>query len=222
MAGVTLLINKSFADLGTIETIDVPGDLCGYIKAVQLRMEISTPLTIVGVYMPTSHASDKILRSQLYRRIKTLAEKANDKEDGLYNIIIAGDFNATLHRLDRASCNTNPMDSAHQTQIKEAKLYTLDPVTTGRPRAFTWRRGSAEQPASRIDDMFTNNEALPASALTTVWDMTGRGTDHNLMDVCIPYHKLNMLPPPPPTPHAAEQAMFEKLKRLKKLTKEER
>ena len=177
-AGVTLLINTSFADLGTVETIDIPGDLGGYIKAVQLRMEVSTPLTIVGVYMPTSHPSDKLVRSQIYRRMKALTETANDKEEGRHNIIFAGDFNATLNKMDRASGNTNPMDNAHQTQIQEAKLYTLDPVQAGHPRDYTWRKGSAEQLASRIDDMFTNNEALPASAVTHIWDMTGKGTDH--------------------------------------------
>lgn len=221
-AGVSVLVKKSFADLGNIDTIEVPGDLGGYIKAVQLRLEISTPLTIVGVYMPTSHASDKILRSHIYRKMTTLAEKANDKQEGTHNIIFAGDFNATLTRLDRASGNTNPMDTTHQTKLMEAKLYTLDPVRPGQSRAYTWRQGSAEQPASRIDDMLTNNEALPASAATRVWDMTGTGTDHNLLEVCIPYHKLNMLPPPPPIEDSAERAMVEKLKRLKKLTKEER
>ena len=221
-AGVTLLINKSSADLGTVETIDIPGDLGGYIKAVQLRMEVSTPLTVVGVYMPTSHPSDKIVRSQIYRRMKALTEKANDKEEGRHNIIFAGDFNATLNNMDRASGNTNPMDNAHQTQIKETKLYTLDPVQAGHPRKYTWRKGSAEQLASRIDDMFTNNEALPASAVTQIWDMTGKGTDHDLLEVCVPYHKLNMLPPPPITTDSAEKATLEKLKRLKKLTKEER
>ena len=221
-AGVTLLINKSFADLGTVETIDIPGDLGGYIKAVQLRMEVSTPLTIVGVYMPTSHPSDKMVRSQIYRRMKAMTEQANDKEEGRHNILFAGDFNATLNKMDRASGNTNPMDNAHQTKIEEAKLYTLDPVQAGHPRKYTWRKGSAEQLASRIDDMFTNNEALPASAVTQIWDMTGKGTDHDLLEVCVPYHKLNMLPPPPITPDSAEKATLEKLKRLTKLTKEER
>ena len=177
-AGVTLLINKSFADLGTVETIDIPGDLGGYIKAVQLRMEVSTPLTIVGVYMPTSHPSDKLVRSQIYRRMKALTEKANDKEEGRHNIIFAGDFNATLNKMDRASGNTNPMDNAHQTQIKEAKLYTLDPVQAGNPRNYTWRKGSAEQLASRIDDMFTNNEALPASAVTQSINQSKRKTSN--------------------------------------------
>jgi exonuclease III len=221
-AGVSLLINKSFADLGSIETIEIPGDLGGYIKAVQLCLEVSTPLTIAGVYMPTSHPADKILRSRIYQTMKSLVEKANDKEDGTHNIIFAGDFNATLTRMDRASGNTNSLDLAHQTQVTNAKLYTLDPVMTHQPRAYTWRQGSAEQPASRIDDMFTNNEALPVSAATRVWDMTGRGTDHNLLEACIPYHKLNMLPPPPPLEDSAERAMVEKLKQLKKLTKEER
>ena len=221
-AGVSLLINKNFADLGNIETVEIPGDLGGYIKAVQLRMEVSIPLTIAGVYMPISHPSDKILRSRIYRKIQSLVEKANDKEEGTHNIIFAGDFNATLTRMDRASGNTNPIDIVHQTQVAAAKLYTLDPVTTRQSRAYTWRQGSAEQPASRIDDVFTNNEALPASATTQVWDMTGKSTDHNLLEVCIPYHKLNMLPPPPPIESSAEKAMVEKLKRLKKLTKEER
>ena len=147
--------------------------------------------------------------------MKALTEKANDKEEGRHNIIFAGDFNATLNNMDRASGNTNPMDNAHQTQIKETKLYTLDPVQAGHPRKYTWRKGSAEQLASRIDDMFTNNEALPASAVTQIWDMTGKGTDHDLLEVCVPYHKLNMLPPPPITTDSAEKATLEKLKRLK-------
>ena len=82
--------------------------------------------------MPTSHPSDKLVRSQIYRRMEALTERANDKEEGRHNIIFAGDFNATLNKMDRASGNTNPMDSAHQTQIKEANSipWTLSRLVT--------------------------------------------------------------------------------------------
>jgi endonuclease/exonuclease/phosphatase family metal-dependent hydrolase len=154
-------------------------------------------LDILGVYMPTTHTTDKETRATLYEEIAKITTLANDKQIGTHNVLVAGDFNATLSSLDRANGKTNPMGLFHREQIAKGMLYSLDPPTSTKPRSFIWRQGAAEQPASRIDDIFTNNNDLVIGATAKVWDMSGTDTDHNLVEVSIPYSNLNMRPPPP-------------------------
>ena len=58
-AGVLTLVHKKFPDLGMVVPITTPNNLQGYIKAVQIRVPSSTPLDVVGVYMPTGQQQDK-------------------------------------------------------------------------------------------------------------------------------------------------------------------
>ena len=221
-AGVTLLIKKSFDELGDISDISTPDHLTGYMRGVQISLPGCTPLDIVGVYMPTTHPDDKHTRADIYDTAAHLAENASDKSQGTHNLLIAGDFNATLTRSDRASGNYNSMDCFHREHIRKGKLYSLDPPKLHRPRAYTWRKGAAEQPASRIDDMFTNNKTVLKGATSRVWDMSGTDTDHDLLEICIPYSNLNMRPPPPELDGASLEPDKQNIKQLRKLTNEER
>ena len=73
-AGVTLLIKKSFDELGDISDISTPDHLTGYMRGVQISLPGCTPLDIVGVYMPTTHPDDKHTRADIYDTAAHLAE----------------------------------------------------------------------------------------------------------------------------------------------------
>lgn len=222
-AGVTILIHQTFDELGLIENLPMPDDLAGYLKAIQIRLPGSTPLDLLGVYMPMCHPADKLIRERIYKQIKSLTDDANDKQAGTRNLLVAGDFNASLTDSDRASNRRHTMDAMHRQHMQEAALLPLDAPQPGQRRQFTWRQGSAEEPTSRIDDVLTNNPSLPAHTQTKVWDMTGTCTDHNLLEMQIPFQQLSMMPPPPPLPeHGDAPTEPERLRRLKKLTKAER
>ena len=57
-----------------------------------------------------------------------------------------------------------------------------------------------ETPASRIDDCFTNASTLARDAQVTVIGMGGSHTDHDALQIDLPFVKLNMLPPPDSLP----------------------
>ena len=194
-AGVLILLHKKFPDLGMVVPITTPDSLQGYIKAVQIRVPSSTPLDVVGVYMPTGQPQDKQTRDEIYKTLATLSGEANSTDDPHY-ILIGGDFNATLANTDRRSNCCIHTDRQHRHMITESKLHPLEPPTASQARQFTWRQGAGEEPASRIDDFFTNDKQLTTGAQCTVIDMGGSTTDHDVLQVDIPYQALNMIPPP--------------------------
>jgi exonuclease III len=197
-AGVTILVKKEYDELGMLTPTDTPTELRGFMKGVLLSLPSCTPLEILGVYMPSSSPGDKFIRSQIYKEIKRLSHRAQDTLHGTHNLIVAGDFNATLCPTDRTNHRTYKIDTQHQDWVTICQLQPLDLPTSSTPRLPTWRKGAAEIPTSRIDDILTTNPALHMEATTQVIDLTGTSTDHNLLMATIPFTSLNLIPPPPP------------------------
>ena len=200
-AGVLIMVQKKFPNLGAIVPLATPEPLQGYIQALQISLPSSTPLDVVGVYMPTGQSQTKQLREQIYDALAALKAQADSDED-THHLVIGGDFNATLCDTDRRSNRCVHTDRQHRHKVKEIKLHPMDPPNTAQPRNYTWRQGAGEDLASRIDDFYTNEAELAKVATCTVLDMGGSTTDHDaLLQVDIPYRALNMIPPPdrPPT-----------------------
>jgi hypothetical protein len=199
-----------------VEEVKHPEHLRGYIQTITISHELSTPLEVTGVYMPmTSVPGNSQIRRAIYSTLKARVEQANDIEAGTYNTIIAGDFNATLTESDRHTWKNHSTDLQHRGSIADCHLHPLDPCTARTtPRQYTWRKGTHEQLASRIDDGFTNNARLVAHTQTRTHDMAGTTTDHNALEYTIPYRGLDMLPPPEtcPTQEAVHCTPIVKLK----------
>ena len=145
--------------------------------------------------MPTGQPQDKQTRDEIYKTLATPSGEANGTDDPHY-ILIGGDFNATLANTDRRSNCCIHTDRQHRHMVTESKLHPLEPPTASQARQFTWRQGAGEEPASRIDDFFTNDKQLTTGAQCTVIDMGGSTTDHDALQADIPYQALNMIPPP--------------------------
>jgi hypothetical protein len=201
---------------------DTPTELRGFMKGVLLSLPSCTPLEILGVYMPSSSPGDKFIRSQIYKEIKRLSHRAQDTLHGTHNLIVAGDFNATLCPTDRTNHRTYKIDTQHQDWVTTCQLQPLDLPTSSTPRIPTWRKGAAEIPTSRIDDILTTNPALHMEATTQVIDLTGTSTDHNLLVATIPFTSLNLIPPPTPKDDTPRPLETPNHRKLLKLTKDQR
>jgi exonuclease III len=116
------------------------------MKGVLLNLPSCTPLEILGVYMPSSSPGDKFIRSQIYKAIQRLSQRAQDPLNGTHNLIIAGDFNATLCPSDRTNHRTYKIDTQHQDWVTTCQLHPLDPPTSSSPRSLTWRKGLPKSP----------------------------------------------------------------------------
>jgi exonuclease III/ribonuclease HI len=195
-AGVTILIHRKFADIGLTESVPTDEALNGYIKAISIHMPVSTPITVVGVYMPSGRPGDAMVRQQIYKEVSQIVKQAQGK-DGNYTVMVAGDFNATLYDLDRVNGKCHEIDKEHRRQVSTLQLHSLEQPQPGIARPLTWRKGIEQTPQSRIDDILANDETLVGQgSQVEVVDLTGGTTDHNMVVARIQYSSLNILPPP--------------------------
>ena len=161
----------------------------------------------MGVYCPPQSKTQE-LRTTIYAECEHIL--ANTPATHC-TTIIAGDFNATIQNLDRYrevdKCEV--ADNMHRQFLTRARLQAVDSPVPGTPRRYTYRRHTSSTPCSRIDDIYLNltrPEIKEAQPTVLVTDMTGACTDHDMLTVTMPYHKLNMQPPlaalPPSDPTA--------------------
>jgi ribonuclease HI len=198
MAGVSILIARRLADMGMVLPVQLPEHTQGYMRALQIRVETSVPLEIIGVYMPSSQPGDKHIRTQLYDVIRQRVEASRAKDEA-YNMLVAGDFNAALLKTDRKNGKQRDIDNKHAESIAKADLHTIPEAHSVGSRAFSFRgTGGIEDGSSRIDDVLTTSGTVAAKSVTRVHDLTGYMTDHNAVEASIPYVVLDMVPPPEP------------------------
>ena len=125
-AGVAILIHKLFSELGLIAEMPQPAHTQGYLRALQIRLPDSIPLNIVATYSPASAPDSKAIRQAIQDYTNLLVQPANSTTPTTENLIVGGDFNATLFASDRASALTYSRDSAHRQFISSSSLYLLD------------------------------------------------------------------------------------------------
>eukprot|EP00882_Tetradesmus_deserticola_P015772 GHRQ01016807.1.p1 GENE.GHRQ01016807.1~~GHRQ01016807.1.p1 ORF type:complete len:640 (+),score=12.43 GHRQ01016807.1:161-1921(+) len=198
-AGVMVLVSKTITELGTISTNKLPTHTQGHMLHVTVENPGSNPLHILGVYCPPQGGNQEH-RSRLYKECKNFLAKTISTHD---TVIVAGDFNATLQHADRANTTSTAADAVHRAFVEEAGLATIDPPhddTAGKPlaRRHTFRRHRAATPCSRIDDILVNQTDAAIADMhphLTFVDMTGLGTDHDIMTAQLSYHGIRMLPP---------------------------
>jgi exonuclease III/ribonuclease HI len=157
---------------------------------------------IVGVYAPPSLTSCE--RKKLYASLRQQILDPSRKQQE--TVLIAGDWNATLHQHDRGSHNEYPADIQHREFIQAADLHNLDDkLQQDRQPTFIGPGGTGV--TSRIDDMYIQ----PMGDVQTWTDhaqivlrLTGDTTDHHALvtnlhapdlGICLP---TKVMPPEKP------------------------
>jgi exonuclease III/ribonuclease HI len=191
-AGLLIAICREWSALATI-TVEPAGDLQGYYLQAKIELPHSRPMHVAGVYCPSGVMP---LRRCIYQRCHQMLQ-ANPGPQ--HNVLIAGDFNATLMDSDRHTNAYTHTDRVHRQFVAENNL---QPVDATAPRQFTFRKGLENMPCCRIDDILTNQTHL--HACTTVRNMADTLSDHDLLQTSIPFPSLGMLPPLPPSPAREE------------------
>jgi hypothetical protein len=87
-------------------------------------MPVSTPLKVVGAYLPCSEPGSKHIRRTLYKYIAGRIPSSHT-QNGDINFALAGDLNATLWDTDRQSGTRTPMDIDHAEQTKAMGLQPI-------------------------------------------------------------------------------------------------
>ena len=64
-AGVTVMVHRKFADMGLVEVKPTHPALDGYIRRLEISMPASTPVEVIGVYMPSGQPGDSKIRQEI-------------------------------------------------------------------------------------------------------------------------------------------------------------
>jgi hypothetical protein len=199
-AGVTIAINKTMLETGTIRRQRVEAALDGFMIHMTLELPASNPLHIIGVYCPTGYKTPTRtwcpVRLQIQKECSRILSTLPETH---HTVILAGDFNAVLQAQDRLTASKpTGDDQAHQQFISANGLYNGDPPSNpGLPRTPTCRKLGGVTPCSRIDDILANiNTCTHKHAHAWVVDLHGTTTDHDMMCFEAPFKVLKMQPPP--------------------------
>ena len=129
--------------VGTASAAALPVENNGYMAQVHVQLPDSAPLTVVGMYCPHNMGD----RRRLYSIFDNMQHTATNP------MVVAGDFNATIHDSDRHSHKRTAADSAHRAFLQRHNLRPIDAEADGTPRQYTfrkaYRRYSTERAALR-------------------------------------------------------------------------
>lgn len=170
--GVIIAIKTHLAVLGEAAQEETTQHQ-GRLAQVTLKWPHSQTITITGLYAPAGHTPpEEAERLALQNWIQN---HLTSRPQGSALELLMGDTNAALFPSDREGQNTQPQDAIHQTFIKEAKLYALDPPQGETPRPPTHNATNAPT-TSRIDDILTNIPAPEGSSTKVL--QNGELSDH--------------------------------------------
>ena len=121
-------------------------DTAGYVAHITIGTPTTTLTHIIGVYMP----SDKpAARKAAYTYIENQTQQCNGTS---HTLLVAGDWNATLHPTDMSEGNHNTADQQHANKCMDMQLKSI----SGPAREHTYHcyEHHALQHSSRIDDIY--------------------------------------------------------------------
>ena len=93
-AGVIILVNNKYA--ATYSKVETSPDTAGYVAHITIGKPKTTITNIIGVYMPGDKPTT---RKAAYKYIETQTQQCNGTS---HTMLVAGDWNATLHSTDRS------------------------------------------------------------------------------------------------------------------------
>lgn len=132
--GVTIAIHNDIAERADTAAPTVPQELAGQLAHFTVRPTHGNPWHVVGAYPPPTHCPAE--REPLYKYItEQILNPARFRNE---TVLLAGDWNATLHDTDRSTHNSYPTDELHRQFVGENKLVGMD--TGDANRQHTWTR----------------------------------------------------------------------------------
>ncbi len=148
-AGVTLGLKKTHLAQGSLTVVPIDdSSLEGYVAHARLQPPHGRPLELIGAYMPcttgstaeegfqgqattatpltasggSAHAKTRQIRDAIYSYVGSARQRC--EEEGT-SLLLAGDFNATLHASDRSSLKTTAMDRRYRKFVADNNAVPL-------------------------------------------------------------------------------------------------
>ena len=192
-AGVLLALHHSLNHPHVLTVHQTPTHLQGYLVHIHLSLPRSKPLHILGVYQETAHDLRADIQDSIFEYINNLTPDGftNDGD----NILIGGDFNATLFDTDRnpSRATTSSFDTQYRRKLHDTNLDTAFRHHPG-PRSHSFSQDREPSPStSRIDDWLCSHGTLDNYVIHTqpqiLQSPYTEGSDH-----CLYYFRSHMPP----------------------------
>ena len=141
-------------------------------------------------------------RQAAYKYIEEVTKQCNGTS---HTMLVAGDWNATMHPVDRSEGNHNPTDQKHAQKCLDLQLKT----TAGPTREHTYHcyEHHTLQHSSRIDDIYIFSPPQGSSSTEKCVEV-GSSLDHKMLVQHIPATMLQMainpIAPQAPTKQAKQ------------------
>jgi exonuclease III len=200
-AGVLMAVRRAAVPHCTI-TFSEPADhaLRGHYLTALLDGRAHGSLRIIGLYVPCAGSADTDLGASIRAQLE-----ADTIDRDARHTLVAGDMNAAMHPSDRTVGEESPRaythDRAHRAAMEGLRLAPVDALPTPdatHARLKTFRR-QGKGLISRIDDVLTT---VPKEELANMGGevavqthcMEGASTDHDALEVRLPWAALGMEP----------------------------
>ena len=173
-SGVLVAVRQDLAICGDAKPMVFSDPrLGGRLAGLTLVLPRSRPLCLLGVY---AHAGDsrKEARAHLYSAIAAEAEEVVAR-GGV--CVMGGDWNATLHDLDRTGQRT-ANDESHRAAVGQHGWHSLDATPPPRTPSYYRDRSDPSASHSRIDDVLVASTPCAAPRATVTPLEHGPCSDH--------------------------------------------
>ena len=147
-AGVVIAIAKRHAASDCLLPFSPPTQLRGYLAHARLQPPAGRALELIGAYCP---CDDSALTAAIYDYVHTAIRRCKEA-DSPATLLVAGDFNATLHNTDRSSGAVSQKDTDFRAFVERCDLAPLTGWTTNREPTYR-QQTQGHATSSRIDDV---------------------------------------------------------------------
>ena len=195
-AGLLLLLHHSVTLSATVRHRSLPAHIQGYLMSTTITFPSSTPLELIGVYLP--HDDPDNTRATILQYLEhTLYPNLQPQSP----VILLGDANATLRTTGRSTLTEYDRDLDTRRVLDALRLYPLQSPLTKDTPSYWAESGKVN---SRIDHILGNAMAKTALRRTTVGRPVYK-SDHatvlatlepEKMKITVPKHDASQLPQP--------------------------
>jgi exonuclease III len=208
-AGVLIALHPRLSQSHISIVHKTPPHLHGYLAHLQLNLPESKPLHILGVYQETDSLSRSRIQDSIFEYITNLTPDGYATPTD--NVLIGGDFNATLYDSDRTSHLCSSFDRRYRQHVHDARLDTAFTDHPG-PRSHSYSQDTFSSPStSRIDDWLCTHGTIAHHIIhtqpQTLQSPYIEGSDHLPVLLHVPHATFFACPiphTPPPQPRPSQ------------------